>query len=211
MAELAIVQTIRIVIADDHPLMRSGIRDLLQSEPDLEVVGEAASGEEALRLVKVAKPDVLLLDMNMPGTPGVEVARKLRSQNANVQVLALSAYNDQAYVAGLMECGAAGYVTKEQSPRVIIEAIRAVARGEVRWFVQLEQFGKALALISDREQEVLRLMARGRSNVEIAQELDISSNTVRNHVANIYAKLDVSSWREAVAWAWEHGLMNQNS
>ena len=122
-------------------------------------------------------------------------------------VLALTAYDDQPYVAGLLENGASGYITKEKPPAMIIEAVRAVARGEGRWFIQpvLKQ-GESYP-ISGREKDVLILMAQGLSNQEIGERLYISANTVRNHIASIYSKLGVKSWREAVAWAWQSGLM----
>ena len=200
---------IRVVLADDHPVMRSGIRNLLEAEEDIVVIGEAANGPEAIRLVESAKPDVLLLDMEMPGMSGVEVARKIRAMGLPVYILALSAYDDKAYVMGLLDSGASGYITKEKPPVMIIEAVRAVARGEGRWFIQPVMPQKEKFPVSGREQEVLRLMARGLSNQEIGEQLFISENTVRNHVANIYGKLGVRSWREAVAWAWESGLMEK--
>jgi DNA-binding NarL/FixJ family response regulator len=196
---------IRIVLADDHPVMRSGIRTLMEVEADFNVVGEAANGLEALRLVELLKPDVLLLDMEMPGLSGVEVARRIRDQGLPVYVLALSAYDDRAYITGLLESGASGYITKEKPPQMIVEAVRAVARGEGRWFIQPVQ--RDALPVTDREQAVLRLMARGMTNQEIAAQLYISENTVRNHIGRIYRRLGVKSWREAVAWAWQHGLM----
>jgi DNA-binding NarL/FixJ family response regulator len=197
---------IRIVLADDHPVMRSGIRTLMEAEADFNVVGEAANGLEALRLVELLKPDVLLLDMEMPGLSGVEVARRIRDQGLPVYVLALSAYDDRAYIDGLLASGASGYITKEKPPQMIVEAVRAVARGEGRWFIQPVQ--RDALPVTDREQAVLRLMARGMTNQEIAAQLYISENTVRNHIARIYHRLGVKSWREAVAWAWQHGLMD---
>jgi DNA-binding NarL/FixJ family response regulator len=185
--------------------MRSGIRTLMEAEADFNVVGEAANGLEALRLVELLKPDVLLLDMEMPGLSGVEVARRIRDQGLPVYVLALSAYDDRAYITGLLESGASGYITKEKPPQMIVEAVRAVARGEGRWFIQPVQ--RDALPVTDREQAVLRLMARGMTNQEIAAQLYISENTVRNHIGRIYRRLGVKSWREAVAWAWQHGLM----
>lgn len=200
---------IRVVLADDHPLMRSGIRNLLEAEPDINVVGEAANGAEALRLVEAVRPDVLLLDMEMPGMSGVEVARKIQALELPVYVLALSAYDDKAYVSGLLESGASGYITKEKPPQVIIEAVRAVAHGEGRWFIQPVMRESKTFPVSLRERDVLKLMARGCSNQDISKQLFISENTVRNHVANIYGKLGVKTWREAVAWAWQSGLMDE--
>lgn len=199
---------IRIVLADDHPILRVGIRDLLEEQPDMEVVGEAANGEEAIRLVDSLHPNVLVLDMNLPGQSGVEVAQALSRRHKPLKILALSAYNDSAYVKGLLACGAAGYVTKEQPPQVIVEAVRAVAQGKGRWFVSLENRTGEQPILSSREEEVLQLMARGHSNHEIAALLNITDNTVRNHVSSIYTKLQVRSWREAVAWAWQNGLID---
>lgn len=199
-------QMIRVVVADDHPMMRTGIRTMLEAEEDIHVIAEAANGLEAFRLVTSLGPDVLLLDMEMPGLSGVEVARKIKAENLPVQILALSAYDDESYVNGLLETGAAGYITKEKPPSMIIEAVRAVSRGEGRWFVSpIHKSGDFP--VSEREQDVLKLMAQGYSNQQISEFLFISENTVRNHVANIYSKLGVNTWREAVAWAWQEGLM----
>ncbi len=202
------MQITRVVVADDHPVMRAGIRMMLEAEPDINVVGEAANGLEAFRLAKALNPDVLLLDMEMPGLSGVEVARKIQAEALPVRILALTAYDDQSYVNGLLRTGAAGYITKEKPPSMIVEAVRAVGRGEGRWFVMPTRESEEARPVSGREQDVLKLMAQGHSNQQIAETLFISENTVRNHVANIYAKLGVNTWREAVAWAWQSGLMN---
>lgn len=199
----------RVVIADDHPIMRGGLRTMLEADPALDVVGEAANGDEALRLVRALAPDVLLLDMEMPGLTGVEVARAVQAEALPVRVLALSAYDDAAYVSGLMRSGAAGYITKDKSPAMIVEAVQAVGRGEGRWFVLPPRTDPDASPLSDREQEVLRLMARGLSNEGIGAALFISENTVRNHISNVYGKLDVKSWREAIAWAWQNGVMEK--
>ena len=122
--------SIRVVIADDHPVMRDGIRNLLDKAIDIEVAGEAGDGVEALRLVEELDPDVLLLDMELPGLKGVEVAQRLQASGAAVRILALSAYNDEEYIRGLLASGAAGYLLKEEIPGTIVEAIRGVARGE---------------------------------------------------------------------------------
>ncbi len=200
---------IRIILADDHPLIRAGIRRFLEAQPDLNIVAEASNGEEALRLVRELEPDVLVLDMEMPNLDGLDVAQRIRAEGLPVRILALSAYDDAAYVSGLWETGAAGYITKEKPPSLIIEAIRAVARGEGRWFVapanQLDSVDRLN--ISERELEVLQLIAKGYSNNRIGEELFISENTVKNHVRSLYAKLDISSARELVAWAWQQGLV----
>ncbi|MEM1127167.1 MAG: response regulator transcription factor [Bacteroidota bacterium] len=200
--------TIRVLIADDHPVWRRGIRDLLNADPNIEVVAEASNGHEALRLVDSTTVDVLVLDMEMPGQTGVEVARTLKERGSSVGILALSAYDDISYVRGLLSAGASGYITKDKPALMIIEAVLAVARGEGRWFVQPTPTSlTAASELSKREKEVLNLLALGKSNAEIAEKLFISDNTVRNHLASLYSKIGVSSAREAVAWAWREGFI----
>jgi len=199
---------VRIVIADDHPVVRSGIREMLDADEDLEVVGEAGSGPEALRVVEEKQPDVLLLDVEMPELSGVEVAQRLQAESSPVRLLALSSYDDQEYVRGLLEGGASGYLTKENAPDLIVEAVRAVARGEVRWFVQPAPAPDETPDLTSREADVLRLIARGFSNEQVADELHLAESTVRKHATNVYRKLDVDSAREAIAWAWQQGIMS---
>ena len=200
----------RVLLADDHPVWRAGVRDLLGAEPDLSVVAEAADGEAALDALRAGGVDVAVLDMEMPRVTGVEVARAVRAEGLPVAVLALSNYDDPVYVSGLLAEGAAGYLTKDQPPELIVEAVRAVARGEGRWFVApapgaLGTGGPADSL-TDRERDVLGLLAGGRSNAEIAAALFVSENTVRTHLTAAYAKVGVGSAREAVAWAWRTGF-----
>jgi DNA-binding NarL/FixJ family response regulator len=196
-----------VLIADDHPAFRTGIRGALEQHAEIEVVGEAADGDEALVLTRRLRPDVLLLDMNMPGQTGPEVARALQADPEAPRILALSAYNDSAYIHGLLDAGAAGYITKDRHPTAVREAVLAVARGEGRWFVPIPRKPDMLSPLTGREHEVLVLMARGLENKVIGERLRIAENTVRNHLAAVYSKLDVSSAREAVAWAWEHGIV----
>ncbi len=205
------MQDVRIVIADDHPVVRSGIRDMLDEADGLDVVGEAESGAEALRLVEDEQPDVLLLDVEMPELSGVEVARRLQERSSPVRLLALSSYDDQEYVQGLLEGGASGYLTKENAPELIIEAVRAVARGEVRWFVQPSSSGDPSPSLTPREKDILQLMARGHSNDAIAEELHLAESTIRKHATNVYRKLGVDSAREAIAWAWKNGIMSEST
>lgn len=206
---------IRVLLADDHPLFRAGVRTLLDRAADIEVVGEAATGTEALDLVRARRPDVLLLDMEMPEMTGVEVVERLRAVGAEVRILVLSAYNDDEYVSALLRGGAAGYLIKDEAPERIVAAVRSVARG------RREVFSKRVAeqsrrrtgaepprpALSPREREVLRLIAEGLDNGTVAARLFIAESTVKNHVTNIFAKLAVRTRAEAVAWAWRSGLM----
>ncbi|MGB3542104.1 response regulator [Rubrivirga sp.] len=198
---------VTVVVADDHPVFRAGIREALEKGGHVDVVGEAADGVEALKLVRRLRPAVLLLDMNMPELSGPEVAAELREDPEAPRILALSAYNDSAYIHGLLEAGAAGYITKDQHPTAVREAVLAVDRGEGRWFVPIPRKPETLSPLTGREHEVLVLMARGLDNGTIGERLRIAENTVRNHLAAVYSKLDVGSAREAVAWAWENGLV----
>lgn len=219
------METIRVVLADDHPVLRSGVRSALDRAPGIEVVGEGSDGEDALRLAQELRPDVLLLDMEMPRKPGVEVARELTDAGSPVRVLALSAYDDEEYVLGLLSTGAAGYLTKEEAPQTIVEAVRGVARGEEGWLSRratarvVRQTGRSAQgsprvrapMLSERELEVLRLLAKGSDNTRIAAVLYISEGTVKNHITNIYAKAGLRSRAEAVAWAWQSGLARRGS
>ena len=209
--------SIRIVLVDDHPIVRRGIRSMLEKADDLVVVGEADNGEDALHLVDHLTPDVLLLDMQMPGMTGLEVARRLSADGSAVRVMALSAHDDEQYIFGLLDHGAAGYLTKDEAPSTIVEAVRGVARGEEGWIsrrvanklVRRKRMAleAATSALSDREREVLRLMGRGHNNIRIAETLFISEGTVKNHVTHIYDKLNLRTRAEAVAWAWQHGMM----
>lgn len=198
-------QGVRVVIADDHPSVRAGIRAMLSSEIRISVVAEAENGAEAIRFVQEHTPDVLLLDMEMPVMNGIEVARQLRSDDVSTRVLALSAYEDPVYVQALLASGASGYITKDKPAALVCEAVLAVARGEGRWFVQ--PLAAASSPLSDREDAVLKLLARGLSNQGIAEMMHLSEHTVRNHLSSIYSKLGLASSREAVAWAWETGMV----
>ena len=198
---------VTVVVADDPPVFRAGIRDALEKGGQVEVVGEAADGAEALKVVRRLRPDVLLLDMNMPEVTGPEVAAALGEDPEAPRILALSAYNDSATIHGLLEAGAAGYITKDQHPAAVREAVLAVHRGEGRWFVPIPRKPEMLSPLTGREHEVLVLMARGLDNASIGERLRIAENTVRNHLAAVYSKLGVGSAREAVAWAWENGIV----
>ena len=212
--------TIRVLLADDHPAVRAGIRGALERAADIEVVGEVGDGEEALRLLEELCPDVALLDCRLPGREGAEVAAVLREQGLPTRVLALSAYQDDKYVYGMLQAGARGYVLKDEPLEIVVAAVRAVAQGK-QWYSQ-QVLAKVMAWargetalppdvagLTEREVEVLRLLARGWDNRRIAEELFIGEQTVKNHVSHSYAKLGVCSRAEAVAWAWEHGVMEE--
>ncbi len=209
--------SIRVVLADDHRVVREGIRDRLSAEPDIEVVGEAADGREALDVVRRLRPDVVVLDVEMPHMTGVEVARAIRDEALPSRVLVLSGYDNAEYVGALLDAGAAGYLTKDESLKSIVEAVRGIAGGEDGWLSR-KIAARVLTLrrqrpegppggLTPREIDVLRLVARGQTNAEAARELSVSEHTVRNHLANVYAKLEVGNRAEATAWAWRTGLV----
>jgi DNA-binding NarL/FixJ family response regulator len=207
---------IRVILADDHPVVRAGIRTLLQQADDITVVAETGNGSEVFQLVERLAPDVLLLDMQMPGLSGVEVAMRLKEQGASVYVLALSAYDDEEYIRNLLVHGAAGYLTKEDSMESIIDAVRGVARGEQGWFSR-RAIAQLSALtrhesnptkdLSNRERDVLRLVAAGKTNLEVGHALGISEKTVEKHLGAVFAKLQVSSRVEAAVLAVQQGLV----
>ncbi|MEM1054591.1 MAG: response regulator transcription factor [Bacteroidota bacterium] len=210
--------SIRVVLADDHRIVREGIRDRLAAEADIEVVGEAADGKTALRLVRDVQPDVVVLDVEMPEMTGVEVARAIATEGLASRVLVLSGYDDAEYVGALLDAGAAGYLTKDESLKSIVEAVRGIASGEDGWLsrriaAQVVSLRRQPAEagtpggLTPREIDVLRLVARGRTNAEAAGELHVSEYTVRNHLASVYSKLAVSNRAEATAWAWRTGLV----
>jgi DNA-binding NarL/FixJ family response regulator len=201
----------RVVIADDHPAMRAGVRALIDGDSRLSVVAEARTGAEALRLAQEMRPHVLVLDMEMPEMTGVEVARAVREQALPTRILAYSSYADPAYVRGLLQSGASGYVTKDQDGPLVVEAVLAVARGQQRWFVPPAPDEPADPVaevgLTAREESVLKLLARGLPNADIADALHLSEKSIRNHLSHVYGKLKVEGAREAVAWAWENGLV----
>ncbi len=207
---------IRVILADDHPVVRTGIRTLLQQADDIIVVAETGNGSEVFKLVEQLAPDVLLLDMEMPGLSGVEVAMRLKAQGAPVRVLALSAYDDEEYIRNLLLHGAAGYLTKEEAIEIIIDAVRGVARGEQGWFsrraiAQLSaltrQESNPAKELSNRELDVLRLVTAGKTNLEIGHALGISDKTVEKHIGAVFSKLQVSSRVEAAVLAVQQGLV----
>jgi DNA-binding NarL/FixJ family response regulator len=209
------MDVIRILLADDHPVVRDGIRNRLDREADLTVVGEAANGEETIRQARRTRPDVVLLDVAMPGPGAVPVMEALRQAVPSVKVLVLSAFDDDEYVFGMLAAGATGYALKDERLSTIVEAVRAVSQGETWLSPRVaakvarravgDKAGAEDSPLTDREQEVLRLMAQGKENAEIAAELVITERTVKFHVGNIYAKLGVTSRTAAVVEALRRG------
>lgn len=201
-----------MLVVDDHPLHREGTRYILQGYDDLEVVGEAESGEAALVLVAQLRPDVVLLDIRLPGINGIETTRRIRDHHPDVRVLMVTAYDDTEYVRGALEAGAAGYLSKSAPGRELVEAVRSVGAGSV--ILQPELLRPLLASrpdgpagLSERELAVLRLLAEGLQNKQVATRLQISPRTVERHCDNIYAKLGVGSRTEAVVRAMSAGLV----
>lgn len=201
---------IRVLLIDDHPIVRSGIRMLLEQAEDILVVAEADRGENVMELLRRHTPHVVLLDMEMPGKSGVEVAREIQDADVPVRILALSAFDDDEYISNLLSNGAAGYLTKEEALHTIVDAVRGVARGEEGWFsrraaAQIAALARKrpeeTPQLTEREEEVLERLTQGWTNARIARELSVSERTVRFHLSNIYEKLGFESRAEAVAWA----------
>lgn len=208
-----------VVIVDDHPIVRAGMRAILEVEADINVVGEGTKGADALRLVEELCPDVLALDIQLPDLNGLEVTRHLRARGGRTAILILSAHNDEETLFALLESGAIGYVLKDEALETLVSAVRAAARGE-SWFspaIASQVMRRAVAsprvdcseileALTPREVETLRLLARGLDNTAIARELVVTKRTVQNHISTIYAKLGVTSRTEAMLYAIRHGL-----
>lgn len=210
---------IRILLADDHALVRQGTRQLLAREADLAVVAEASDGEEAVRLAREHSPDIVIMDIAMPKLNGIEATRQIKASNPRISILALSAYDDDQYIFALLEAGAAGYLLKNVSADELVRAIRAVAAGEAvlhpaiarrvvnRFAPPAEKQPETdtLAQLTEREVEVLKLAARGLKNQDIAHALTLSVRTVQTHLGNIFGKMGVGSRTEAVLEALHRG------
>lgn len=209
---------IKVLIADDHQLVRDGVRAALDSADDITIVGEAPNGKVALELVESLQPDLLVVDIEMPVMTGVEVARTLSENKSPVYVLALSAFDDREYVYGMLDSGASGYLMKaEADSETLVDAIRSIIRTEGEFWIS-PNFAEKLVRIhlderrakvnfdslTSREQEILRLVAQGKDNTEVGEELFISSHTVKNHIEHVKAKIGVRSRAELIAWAWRN-------
>ena len=207
------MSAIRLLIVDDHPVVRDGIRGMLAGDPDLDVVGEASDGAEAVRLVGSLQPDVVLMDLRMPRLGGVAAIRALADQGAAAKVLVLTTYDTDSDVVPALEAGATGYLLKDAPREELVRAIHAAVRGETvlapsvatRLVSQLRT--PEHETLSERELEVLTLISRGKTNRGAATRLFISEATVKTHLLHIYAKLGVNDRAAAVATAYERGLL----
>jgi DNA-binding NarL/FixJ family response regulator len=213
---------IRILIADDHQLFRDGLHGLLDAMPDTEVVGEAASGDEAVACATSLQPDVILMDIKMPGLNGIAATREILATNPQIGILILTMFEDDDSVFAAMRAGAQGYLLKAAGHEELLRAIRAVSNGEAIFGPGIARrvigffagpraalptaLPRAFPELSDREDEILRLIAQGRSNYEIADQLALSVKTVQNHVSNIFGKLQVADRVQAVIRARQAGL-----
>lgn len=211
-------ETIRILLADDHTLFRDGLRALFASVSDIEVAGEAATGEEAISLAEELQPDVILMDIQMPGVNGVEATRQIVQTSPHIGVIVLTMFEDDDSVFAAMRAGARGYVLKGADQEEMLRAIRAVSHGEALFgpaiATQLTRFFNAAQTpvvsafpdLTDREREVLQLLAQGLTNQEIASRLVITVKTVRNHLSNIFSKMQVADRVQAIIRARDAGM-----
>lgn len=214
-------EPITVLLVDDHALVRAGVRAYLQSLPDISVVGEASSGEEAVRQAEVLVPDVVLMDLAMPGMDGVEATARVRRISPRSQVVVLTSFHDDAHIFPSIKAGALSYLLKDAGPTEVAEAVRAAARGEVvlhpvvaaRVLREVRGDRKEpvnpFADLTEREQEVLRLIAQGMSNEQIAAALVVSEKTVKGHVSNVLSKLHLADRTQAAVYAWRQGFVRR--
>lgn len=219
------METIRVLIADDHPLLRQGLGKVLELETNIKVVGEAGDGEEAILRVRELKPHVVLMDLNMPRVNGIEAARQIREEFADIRVIALTVHEDDDKVFEVFQAGVNGYILKDVSAERLIEAVKAVYIGETvihpiistKLFKELNRISSTPSVprkeileepLTSREEEVLKLIARGISNQAIARELFISEKTVKNHITNIFRKIKVNDRTQAALYAIKTKLID---
>jgi DNA-binding NarL/FixJ family response regulator len=213
------VEPLRILIADDHPLFRKGMRTLLESLPDMEVVGEAATGEEAVERAVALQPDVVLMDLQMPAGGGLTATRQIAKASPHIRILVVTLFEDDDSIFAALQAGARGYMLKDSDEEEMLRAIRAVGDGEAIFSSAIatrlrDYFASSRRVIpeevfpelTDREREVLDRIARGETNHQIADQLSIALKTVRNHVSNIFSKLQVADRAQAVIRAREAGM-----
>jgi len=211
---------IRVMIADDHPLVRQGIKQILELEEDIVVIGQASNGSEAVRIARECKPDVILMDINMPVVNGIQAIKELRQDQYQFKIIVLTIHEDREYLFKTLQLGAEGYVLKDAEPYVLIDAIRNVYQGQtyiqsnmtkelVKEFNRVtlnEKVNNEHSKLTAREIEVLELIAEGMINKEIAKQLYISEKTVKNHVSSIFKKLNVSDRTQAAIYAFKNNI-----
>jgi DNA-binding NarL/FixJ family response regulator len=210
---------VRILIADDHSIVREGLRAVLGSEPDMEVVGEAATGKEVVARAAKLRPDLILMDIQMPGLNGIEATRRILGANPGIGVVILTMFGDDDSVFSAMRAGARGYVLKGAPPSEILKVLRAVAEGEAHFGPEIARrlmdFFSApkppspeetFSELTSREREILDLIAQGHTNAKIARHLFVSPKTVRNHISHIFTKLQIADRTQAILRAREAGL-----
>jgi DNA-binding NarL/FixJ family response regulator len=210
--------SIRVLVADDHAVFRHGLKALLDSEPGIELVGEAASGREVVESSATLAPDVVLMDLQMPGINGIEATRRILQTNPRVGIVVLTMFEDDESVFSAMRAGARGYVLKGGEPAEIMEVLRAVAKGEAHFGPEIARRitgffsilrtdpAEAFPELTAREREILDLIARGHGNQEIARRLFLSPRTVRNHISHIFSKLQIADRAQAIVRAREAGM-----
>jgi DNA-binding NarL/FixJ family response regulator len=215
---------VQVAIIDDHPFFRQGVRDVLNAEPNIEVIAESDDGLEALKMLEEIKPQVVLMDVNLPSLNGMQVTRRLKSRCPDVHVVILTAYDDEEQIYRAIRIGASAYFAKDVAPKLLIDTIRAVADGYYvirdrrmtpkqaeQWMLELyRRYGidpeeKTLSPLTNREMEILEVIVEGLSNRQIANRLGISQQTVKNHVTSILSKLDLSDRTQAAIHAIRHG------
>lgn len=212
-------EVIRILIADDHTIVRSGVRLLLENEPDIQVVGEALDGAQAVELTAVLQPDVVLMDIGMPVIDGLEATRQIKARFPGVQVVVLTMHRSEEYFFEILKAGASGYLLKGADTSDLIKAIRVAYCGEVFLYPSMAQKllrefisrthneSNSEPRLSPREKEIVRLIADGYSNKEIAEKFVVSLSTVHTHITNLMSKIGLNNRRELIQYARKHGLM----
>lgn len=213
-------EQVTVLLVDDHAVVRSGLRMLLESEPNLEIVGEAGAAQDALRLVELLQPDLVLMDIGLPDASGIDTTLAIKQRWPAVAVVALTIHEDEEYFFRMLHAGASGYVPKRAAPEELLTAVRTAAAGEVYLYPSLAKLlvqdfvagarpaqAEALSGLTEREQEVLAYLAEGSSNLEIAEALTISPKTVARHRENIMAKLNLHSRTDLVKYAIRKGII----
>jgi NarL family two-component system response regulator LiaR len=216
-------KSISIMIVDDHEVVRNGIRSYLETLPDFEVIGEAGSGEEAIRLVSEHIPDVVLMDLIMPGMDGVETTRRVKQISPRTHVVVLTSYHEDAHIFPALKAGAISYILKDMKMDKLVEALHRAVQGEVTLHPRVAarvlqnirggdgEDPQLINILTDRELDVLKLIANGLSNCQIAEKLFISENTVKGHVSNILSKLHLADRTQVAVFAWRKGIVERSS